>query len=58
MTDPFISFAMAEIRTVSANVLTRFDVEEYKYKSIEFRQFITMQFHDGKWDVILTPRKL
>lgn len=51
------SFAYAEIRTVSANILSRFDVEEVGNKAIHFRQFITMQFHDGSWKAKLTPRK-
>lgn len=50
------SFAYAEIRTVSANILSRFDVEEVDHKKIHFRQYITMQFHDGKWNAKLTPR--
>lgn len=50
------SFAYAEIRTVSANILSRFDVEEVDRKKIHFRQYITMQFHDGKWNAKLTPR--
>lgn len=50
------SFAYAEIRTVSANILSRFDVEEKGYKEIDFRQYITMQFHDGKWNARLMPR--
>lgn len=50
------SFAYAEIRTVSANILSRFDIEEAKYKDIDFRQFITMQMRDGSWNAVLTPR--
>lgn len=50
------SFAYAEMRTVAANILTRFDVHDIQRKEIDFRQFITMQMHDGSWDVILTPR--
>jgi hypothetical protein len=50
------SFAYAEMRTVAANILTRFDVHDIEKKEIDFRQFITMQMHDGSWDVILTPR--
>ncbi|KAF1940411.1 cytochrome P450 [Clathrospora elynae] len=50
------NFAYAEMRTVSANLLSRFDIEEAQYKEIHLRQFITMQFHDGSWNVILKPR--
>jgi hypothetical protein len=50
------SFAYAEIRTVAANILTRFDVHDIQKKAIDFRQFITMQMHDGSWEVIITPR--
>lgn len=50
------SFAYAEMRTVSANLLSRFSLEEAGYQKIQLRQFITMQFHDGKWRVVLKPR--
>ncbi|CAG8951083.1 hypothetical protein HYFRA_00006481 [Hymenoscyphus fraxineus] len=46
-----MNFAMAEIRTASANILSRFDVEEPYYQEIDVRQFITMQFSDGSWKV-------
>ena len=50
------NFAYAEMRTVSANLLSRFSLEEAGYQEIQLRQFITMQFHDGKWRVVLKPR--
>lgn len=50
------NFAYAEMRTVSANLLSRFSLEEAGYQQIQLRQFITMQFHDGKWKVVLKPR--
>ncbi|GAB7323625.1 hypothetical protein MBLNU13_g07111t1 [Cladosporium sp. NU13] len=50
------NFAYAEIRTVVTNILSRFDVHDIQKKAIDFRQFITMQMHDGSWEVILTPR--
>ncbi|KAH6877811.1 cytochrome P450 [Alternaria rosae] len=50
------NFAYAEMRTVSANLLSRFALEEAGYQKIQLRQFITMQFHDGKWRVVLKPR--
>ncbi|KAI4703455.1 hypothetical protein J4E81_002334 [Alternaria sp. BMP 2799] len=50
------NFAYAEMRTVSANLLSRFALEEAGYQQIQLRQFITMQFHDGKWRVVLKPR--
>ena len=51
------SFAYAEIRTAAANILTRFDVERADEKVLDYRQYITMQFSDGSWNVLLTPRK-
>jgi hypothetical protein len=50
------SFAYAEMRTVSADLLSRFSIEEAGYQKIQLRQFITMQFYDGKWNVVLKPR--
>jgi hypothetical protein len=56
LTNVCSSFAYAEMRTVSANLLSRFSLEEAGYQKIQLRQFITMQFHDGKWRVVLKPR--
>ena len=50
------SFAYAEIRTASANILSRFDIERADDKKLDVRQYITMQFHDGSWNTFLTPR--
>lgn len=44
------------MRTVAVNLLSRFSIEEAGYQQIHLRQFITMQFHDGKWNVVLKPR--
>lgn len=50
------SFAWAEMRVVAANILSRFDIMEVPGQDIDFRQYITMQFADGHWKVVLRPR--
>ncbi|OXV06037.1 hypothetical protein Egran_06197 [Elaphomyces granulatus] len=51
-----INFAWAEMRMVAANVFSRFDVVEVPGQSIDYRQYITMQFDNGSWRVALKPR--
>ncbi|TLS22519.1 uncharacterized protein PpBr36_09868 [Pyricularia pennisetigena] len=51
-----INFAWAEMRMVAANIFSRFDMEEVPGQVIDFRQYITMQFHTGNWRVVLRPR--
>lgn len=53
-----ISFAWAEMRTVCANILSRFDIEEVAGQHVEFKQHVTMVFATGRWRVRLTPRQL
>ncbi|KAL8298843.1 hypothetical protein RB600_003395 [Gaeumannomyces tritici] len=52
-----INFAWAEMRMVAANIFSRFDINEVQGQEIDFRQYITMQFHTGHWRVVLKPRK-
>ncbi|KAF4961211.1 hypothetical protein FGADI_448 [Fusarium gaditjirri] len=52
-----INFAWAEMRMIAANLLTRYDITEVPEQVVDFRQFITMQFHTGHWNVILKKRK-
>jgi hypothetical protein len=56
LTDELSSFAWAEMRMVAANVFSRFDVVEVPGQSIDYRQYITMQFDNGSWRVALKPR--
>ncbi|QDS73814.1 hypothetical protein FKW77_006095 [Venturia effusa] len=51
-----INFANAEMSVVSANLLSRYDIEEVPGQVIDWRQFITLVFKDGKWRVVLKPR--
>ncbi|TLD36766.1 cytochrome p450 [Venturia nashicola] len=51
-----INFANAELAVVSANMLSRYDVEEVPGQVVDWRQFITLCFKDGKWRVKLKPR--
>jgi hypothetical protein len=51
------SFAWAEMRMIAANILSRYDVIEVPGQEVDFRQFITMQFHTGHWKVVLKARK-
>lgn len=44
------------MRVVAANYLARFDIEEVPRQKLDIRQYITMQFHDGNWKAVLTPR--
>lgn len=44
------------MRMVAANIFSRFDIEEVPGQVIDFRQYITMQFHTGNWRVVLRPR--
>ncbi|EHA20240.1 hypothetical protein ASPNIDRAFT_194740, partial [Aspergillus niger ATCC 1015] len=50
------NFAMAEIRMLTANILSRFDLDEVPGQNIDYRQYITMQFEHGSWKAFLTPR--
>ncbi|KAJ5676264.1 cytochrome P450 [Penicillium macrosclerotiorum] len=52
------NFAMAEIRMLTANILSRFDFDEVPGQNIDYRQYITMQFEHGSWKVYLKPRYL
>lgn len=56
LTTVLISFAWAEMRMVAANIFSRFDVIEVPGQVVDFRQYITMQFADGHWNVRLKPR--
>jgi len=51
-----INFAWAEMRMVTANLLSRFDIEEVPKQHVDFRQFITMQFKTGSWKAVIKPR--
>lgn len=46
------------MRMVAANIFSRFDVIEVPGQHIDFRQYITMQFANGHWQVKLKPRQL
>ncbi|PYI09748.1 cytochrome P450 [Aspergillus sclerotiicarbonarius CBS 121057] len=50
------NFAWAEMRMVTANLLSRFNFTEVPGQEIDYRQYITMQFQHGSWQVVLTPR--
>ncbi|BCR96891.1 uncharacterized protein AKAW2_30210S [Aspergillus luchuensis] len=50
------NFAMAEIRMLTANIFSRFDLAEVPGQNIDYRQYITMQFEKGSWKAFLTPR--
>ncbi|KAI9892798.1 MAG: hypothetical protein M1814_001219 [Vezdaea aestivalis] len=50
------NFAWAELRMLAGNLLSRFDIEAVPGQKVEFRQFITMQFSEGSWNVNMTPR--
>ncbi|KAF4449235.1 hypothetical protein F53441_7454 [Fusarium austroafricanum] len=52
-----INFAWAEMRMIAANILSRYDIVEVPGQEIDFRQFITMQFKTGHWNVVLKARK-
>lgn len=52
------SFAWAEMRTVCANILSRYEVLEVPDQQVDFKQYITMQFATGQWKVNLVPRKI
>ncbi|KAJ4110894.1 hypothetical protein NW769_007065 [Fusarium oxysporum] len=54
---PLHSFSWAEMRMIAANLLARYDITEVPGHVVDFRQFITMQFHTGHWNVILKKRK-
>lgn len=45
------------MRIVAAGIFSRFDVIEVQGQEIDFRQYITMQFHTGHWRVVLKPRE-
>lgn len=55
-TSKYYSFAMAEIRMLTANIFSRFDLAEVPGQNIDYRQYITMQFEKGSWKAFLTPR--
>jgi len=42
---------------IVANFFCRYDVEEVEGQEIDFRQFITMQFKTGHWDVLVKARE-
>ncbi|KAJ5716754.1 cytochrome P450 [Penicillium malachiteum] len=50
------NFALAEIRMLTANILSRFDFTEVPGQNVDYRQYITMQFEYGSWKTILMPR--
>ncbi|KAJ5703250.1 cytochrome P450, partial [Penicillium malachiteum] len=50
------NFAMAEIRMLTANILSRFDFDEVPGQTIDYRQYITMQFEHGSWKARVRPR--
>ncbi|RDH33525.1 cytochrome P450 [Aspergillus welwitschiae] len=50
------NFAMAEIRMLTANIFSQFDLDEVPGQNIDYRQYITMQFEHGSWKAFLTPR--
>ncbi|EAU39601.1 conserved hypothetical protein [Aspergillus terreus NIH2624] len=50
------NFAWAEIRMVTANLLSRFEFIEVPAQDIDYRQYITMQFANGSWKAFLKPR--
>ncbi|OOF94995.1 hypothetical protein ASPCADRAFT_516335 [Aspergillus carbonarius ITEM 5010] len=50
------NFAWAEMRMVTANLLSRFDFTEVTGQEIDYRQYIAMQFQHGSWQVVLKPR--
>ncbi|KAB2571181.1 Cytochrome P450 monooxygenase FUS8 [Lasiodiplodia theobromae] len=52
-----INFAWAEMRMVAANMFSRYDFEEVPNQTIDYRQYITMQFKDGSWKVHLKRRQ-
>lgn len=52
------SFAWAEMRTVTVNLLSRYDIIEIPGQHIDYRQYITMQFSKGSWKVKMLPRYL
>lgn len=41
---------------VAVNLLSRFDFDEVAGQTIDFRQYITMQFDQGSWKVFLKSR--
>ncbi|KAM0148650.1 hypothetical protein ACHAQE_009124 [Botrytis cinerea] len=51
-----VNFAWAEIRMVTANLLTRYDFCELPRQNIDWQQYITMQFEGGSWKASLMPR--
>ncbi|KAH6699800.1 cytochrome P450 [Leptodontidium sp. MPI-SDFR-AT-0119] len=51
-----INFAWAEMRMLAANFFSRFDLDEVPGQEIDFRQFITMQFKTGSWNVLIRSR--
>ncbi|KIM93680.1 hypothetical protein OIDMADRAFT_35505 [Oidiodendron maius Zn] len=51
-----INFAWAEMRMVSANFFSQFDLNEVPHQNVDFRQFITMQFMTGSWKALIKPR--
>lgn len=46
------------MRTVCANILSRYEVLEVPGQQVDFKQYITMQFATGQWKVKLVPRKI
>lgn len=44
------------MRMLAANFFSRFDLDEVPGQEIDFRQFITMQFKTGSWNVLIRSR--
>lgn len=44
------------MRMVAANLFSRYDFDDVPAQSIDYRQYITMQFKDGSWKVRLRSR--
>jgi len=44
------------MRVVAASYLARFDIEQMPEQMLDIRQYIKMQYSDGNWKDVLTPR--
>lgn len=51
-----INFAWAELRVIGANIFSRYDIQESPGQTVDWGQFITMQFTTGHWKVKLKSR--
>lgn len=45
------------MRMVAANLFSRYDFEEVSGQTVDYRQYITMQFKTGSWKVYLKRRE-